>query len=423
MTEDRSAAWREAYDGLAAEIARWIGGAIRRNRDLPFAGGHDECNYTASWPTFAAITGDPEPMAFCKTLRDQLLAWPGLYHGFYPNAEWDIEHSVENWTVFMTALAQADPGDEVTLRGIEDVVHHLGNFADGVPAWFDWDRRRFVSEWVGTRAVRTQPPWNFSTYWDARASELALAYHDLSGEGRYLEFAAAFAGGWAAHFLAQEGLGYWLMLDADVCDREGFRAAYGEYPADFHARNIGWVPEIMRHMVHVFSRVGGEELRAASVKVIELGPAAIAAQTGREPDTWQWKQAYQRATGDLRWAADVAAGEAALVAQARAAAQQPLPEIVLLEGLAPYPARKYARRDEGGALVEITGPGPEALMDAWALSGDEALGVYAMERAARELHLAATTLRDGREHGCNGRYIHGAGATAVSVFAAANGAG
>ncbi len=44
-----------------------------------------------------------------------------------------------------------------------------------------------------------------------------------------------------------------------------------------------------------------------------------------------------------------------------------------------------------------------------------------MNLAARELHLAATTLRDGREHGCNGRYVHGAGGMAVRVFAAASG--
>ena len=43
MAEAKSAAWVEAYDGLAEEISRWIAAAIRRNKDLPFAGGHDEC--------------------------------------------------------------------------------------------------------------------------------------------------------------------------------------------------------------------------------------------------------------------------------------------------------------------------------------------------------------------------------------------
>ncbi len=421
MSEDRSVAWVEAYEGLAEEIDRWIAGAIRRQQDLPFAGGHDECNYTASWPTFSAITGEPGPMEFCKGLRDQLLAWPEFYHGFYPDAKWDIEHSVENWTVFMTALAEADPGDEVTLDGIEDVVHHLGNWAEGCPDWFDWDRRRFVSEYVGTRQVRDEPPWDFSTYWDARASELALAYYDLRGEERYLEFAVAFATGWAEHILAQEDLGYWLMLDADTEDREGFRVAYGEYPEDFHARNIGWAPEVMRHMLHLYSRVGGAKLRDAALKIIELGPEAIERDRGVRPDTWDWKRDYQERTGDLRFADEVHEGADALVAAARQAAEQPLPEIVMLEGLAPYPARKYAWRDEAGGLHDLAGPGSQQMMEACELSGDERLGVHAMNLAARELHLAATTLRDGREHGCNGRYVHGAGGMAVRVFAAASG--
>ncbi|MEA3401572.1 MAG: hypothetical protein U9R79_10065 [Armatimonadota bacterium] len=416
MDSATSTAWADARNQLVEEIDRWIAGAIRRQRDLPFAGGHDECNYTASWPRFSLITGDPEPMQFCKRLRNQLLDWPEFYHGFYPDANWDIEHSVENWTIFMRALAEADPGDEVTLDGIEDVVHHLGNWADGVPDWFDWERRRFVSEHVGTRQVRDEPPWDFSTYWDARASELALAYHDLRGEERYLQFAVAFAGGWADHILAQEDLGYWLMLDADLDDREGFREAYGEYPEDFHARNIGWVHEIMRHMLHVYSRVGGEELQEASLKIIELGPAAIESFRGSRPDASGWKRIYQERTGDLRFADEVAAADDGLVEAAREAAQQPLPEVLLLEGTGPYPRRAYAWRDEDGALHDLKGPQPAEMMRACELSGDEALGVRAMELAARQLKLATSTLRDGREHGCNARFIHGAGNGAVKVL-------
>ncbi len=420
MVENASAAWTEARNTLIEEIDRWIDGAIRRQKDLPFAGGHDECNYTATWPTFSRITGDPEPMEFCRRLRDELLAWPEFYHGFYPDAKWDIEHSVENWTVFMRSLAEADPGDDATLDGIEDVVHHLGNWADGCPDWFDWERRRFVSEYVGTRQVRDEPPWDFSTYWDARASELALAYYDLRGEERYLQFAVAFATGWADHILAQDGLGYWLMLDADPDDREGFRAAYGEYPEDFHARNIGWIPEVMRHMLHVYSRVGGEELKDAALKIIELGPDAIESRRGARPDVWQWKREYDERTGDLRFADEIDEAEDALLAAAREAAEQPLPEIVMLEGPAPYPQRLYAWRDGAGDLHDLEGPSPEQVMAASLRAGDDGLGVHAMNLAARELHLAATTLRDGREHGCNGRFIHGAGAMAVRVLAAAS---
>jgi hypothetical protein len=410
MNQDsRPAAWTEAHNDLADEISRWIAAAIRRNAPIPFQGGHDECNYAAGWPQFSALSGDEEPMQFCRKLRDQLIAWPEFYHGFYPDAKWDIEHSVENWTVFMTRLAEADPGDDVTADCIEHLAHHLGNWAEGAPDWFDWDRRRFVSEWVGTREVRDQPPHDFSTYWDARASELALTMYDLRGDDRYLEFAAAFAGGWADHILAQEGLGYWLMLDADTGDREGFRQQYGEYPEDFHARNIGWIWECMNHMLHVHERVGGANLARASRKVIELAPGYRAGA----------KQRYQQATGDTRYGENVKAEDEQAIAGVQAALDQPLPEIVMLEGLAPYPSRLYAYRDESGGLHELQGPGPREMMAAYALSGDDDLAVRAMQLAARQLHLAAATLRDGREHGCNGRFLHAAGNEAGEVFAAA----
>ena len=410
LQSSRSGAWQEAYNGLAQEIDRWIAGAIRRQEKMPFQGGHDECNYTASWLTFAKITGSERPLAFCTTLRDQLIAWPELHHGFYPEANWDIEHSVENWTVFMTTFANAYPDDDVTMAGIEDVAHHLGNWVDGVPKWFDWDKRRFVSEWVGTRKVRNFPPYDFSTYWDARASELALTMFDLRGDKRYLEFAVAFAGGWADYILAQDGLGYWLQFEADTSDRDAFKGVYGEFPERFHAFNIGWIWECTAHMLHVHRLAPDPALVEASRKVIEMAP-------NYRPGI---KRLYQDATGDKRYAADIAAEENAAMSKARQALGQPLPDIVMLEGLAPYPRRLYARRDEAGKLQEMDGPGPGALMRAWQQSGEEAFAVAAMNLAARQLHLAATTLRDGREHGCNGRWVHGAGGEAVSVFATAS---
>ena len=417
MSESRrSGAWGEAYQALGEELGRWIHNAIRRNEPIPFQGGHDECNYTQVWPAYSAITGDEQPMQFCRALRDQLLAWPELYHGFYPNADWDIEHSVENWTVFMRAMAEADPGDEVTASGIEDLVHHLGNWADGCPAWFDWDRRRFVSEYVGTRAVKDLPPYDFSTYWDARAAELALAYYDLRGDERYLQFCVAFAGGWADHILAQEGLGYWLMLDADIADREGFKAAYGEYPEDFHARNIGWAQEIMAHMLHVHARVPDQSLLDAARKIATIGPEAVARFRGEEVSTTPWRRTYQAEGGDQVFADEVAAADRELVSNATAALELPLPDILMLEGTGHYPARRYAWRDEAGVVREHTGPSPSQMWEAFRLSGEERLAVRAMELVARQLKLAASTLRDGREHGCNGRFVHGAAHEAMRVF-------
>lgn len=406
----RSKTWQDARNQLAEEIARWIRDAMRRQEPIPFQGGHDECNYAATWPGFAAIVDDPKPLRFCRTLRDQLIAWPELVHGFYPDAKWDIEHSVENWTVFMTHLAHADPEDQLTVDCLDDVAHHLGNWVDGIPAWFDWGKRRFVSEWVGTREVRDRPPHDFSTYWDARASELALTMLDLRGGERYLEFAVAFAGGWADHILAQPGLGYWLMLDADTTDVEGFKAEYGAAPDEFHARNVGWIFECMQHMLRVYERAGGENLAEASRKIVELAPSYRAGM----------KKCYQEATGDMRYAADVAAEDKTAVVEAQTAAAQPLPEILLLDGLAPYPRRGYACRRSDGSLCELTGPGPLQIMGAWQLTGDEQLGIAAMQLAGRQLHLAATTLRDGREHGCNGRFVHGAGSEAVQVFVSAS---
>lgn len=413
----------EARQRLQETIERWIKGAIRRQGPVVFSGGHDELNFAASWPRFARAIGDEETLAFCKRLRDQLINWPGLVHGFYPDASWDIEHSVENWTVFVTSLSQADPDDSVTIECLEHVAHHLGNWEPGVPAWFDWEKQRFVSEHVGTEAVRDYPPYDYSTYWDARASELALTVFDLTGNKRYLEFAEAFARGWADHTLAQPGLGYWLMLDTDIQDRELFKRRYNEeYPEDFQSRNVNWMLECCRHLLHVYERTQVAELSRAARKMLELGPK----QSTRPLAAYDAvKRDYQRITGDTCFTEEIASYEQALVEAAEQSLSEPLPQMVILAEVpkdkkwwTPAARRFQAYYGKDDAIIASKALTPSDLLTAASLSKDSRFSIRAIEQATKELALCDTTLRDGRDHGCDGRYLHGAGKQAVQIFLA-----
>jgi hypothetical protein len=400
-------AWAQAELGLRREIGNWVKGAIHRQGVLPFQGGHDEANYTSSWALYHRLTGDAAPIEFMRTLCGQIVAYPKLYHGFYPDANWDIEHSFENWTSFMTALARVTE-DEKALAAIEDVVHHLGNWVPGIPEWYDWKTHRFTSEWLGTREVRNFPPYDATTYWDARAAELALTYFELKGDRKYLDWAADYAGEWARVVLEGKDTGPWCLFP--ISDREEIKRRYGSYPEDFQTRNKGWLGEMGRLFLHLHRLTKDSRFQQAALKIIEqTSPPALS------------KAAYQEATADLRFKAELDVGhpdDKASAEKAAALLDEPLPTIVLLEGDVTYPRRNYAYRTQAGEIKDCKASAG-ALWSTFRETGDPRLAARAFDLAALELRLANRTLRDGREHGCNGRFVHGAGGAAVARLCSA----
>jgi hypothetical protein len=164
--------------------------------------------------------------------------------------------------------------------------------------------------------------------------------------------------------------------------------------------------------VHLYELTKDPKFAKATLKVIAEAKSSLTL-----------KKSYQEATGDLRFKADLDAVQAedrTFLERASTLLDEPLPTVLLLEGDTTYPAREYAYRTQSGELKESqTSPGE--FWRAFELTGDARFAARAFDRAAVELRMACRTLRDGREHGCNGRFIHGAGGTAVSRLCAAAG--
>ena len=47
------------------------------------------------------------------------------------------------------------------IASVEDFAHHLGNWVDGVPDWYDWKTHNFRSTWLGTREIRGFQPYDY----------------------------------------------------------------------------------------------------------------------------------------------------------------------------------------------------------------------------------------------------------------------
>lgn len=187
-----------------------------------------------------------------------------LYHGYHDCAE--VHHEIETFIYFQTPLLYARlPGWETALASIEDVAHHAGNWAPGAPDWFDWKRQEFASVFLGTRAVRDFPPFDYQEANHFRFVSLALAAYSGDGRRRYLDLATSYAERWRRHIegldksgepircsILPEGVEAGEMIDgANNRNTDSYRIFYSEV-----AENTAY--DIASGLLDVF-RVAGDK--------------------------------------------------------------------------------------------------------------------------------------------------------------------
>ena len=82
------------------------------------------------------------------------------FHGYVDCHE--IHHEIETYLYYQNALEQMNfPGRDVAITSILDVAEHTGNWVEGVPNWYNWDKHDFVSVYLGTKAVKDFPPHDY----------------------------------------------------------------------------------------------------------------------------------------------------------------------------------------------------------------------------------------------------------------------
>ena len=116
------------------------------------------------------------------------LAGSGAWrHGYWTDQE--AHHGTEHFDVFLRALWRLDPDDAETARQFTDAAEHVGNWADGVPEWFDPETGLFRSMYLGTDAVWTGPGYDLNVPDHLRLVSMALLAHEMTDDFRYLDLA------------------------------------------------------------------------------------------------------------------------------------------------------------------------------------------------------------------------------------------
>ncbi len=401
--------WATAFLSAREQMRLWIDGALARHSQVPYRGGHDEGSFMQSWWGYHQLVGDARVIEFGHMLRDGFAEWAreNMTHGFYPVGE--AHHQTEIFTCFLCRLWLAEPDDH-TAELIVDAAHHIGNWVEGPPAWYDHDKRRFLSWRIGTEAVGSGDKAGYEVPDHFRLLQIALVAHRITGDERYLQLSREYAGRWAEEILSAPPDRPPLVIrsgGSEISEVEARKATGAHHRTDSALDLVE--PHVPAGTVDVLldlHAITGEEhfARAAGLLCEAMLPA-LADPYSNPPAALL--QRYRTATGDT--SLDERALEA--IAEVGPHTSEGAPTLVVEASGAVAGIGKrqdmvrWAYRDDAGALSPEASLSPPALALGWQLTGDESYAEAALGLVAGRLGLARASLRDGRDHGCAGPSI------------------
>lgn len=409
-----------ACNRFLADVGEWAHDCIRRFDAAPPTDVHDQATYTTGWEPWLHATRDPAALAFLAKLRDDIrdhYAHSGRWqHGYWAMQE--AHHGTEHFELFLGLLARVLPDDPETARQLDDAAEHMGNWSADVPAWFDWEQRRFHSLFFGADGVRTEPGMAINSPDHLRCVNICLLAEEFNARTRrgkgarqstpYGKLAVAYAGEWADAILAEERLPLALtptgvLYDFDGTDETVYRSFMGEVsglasPVDRAENFLG--SDAINTFLRLWRTTNDSRFRQATERLLDLlvtqldDPDAGAAADG--------VRAWRRWTSDSRY-------DAPLRAAARKGDPFAVAELSLDTdySLGHRPSGVGKRSDmprwlENGAP---RGHNPITLLAAAEISGDNALATVAVDLARAHFLLARRAFPDGRDHGCAARTV------------------
>ena len=398
------------YSDLRSELSAWLEQSSRTDGPGRNRGGEDEANYALTWLPHYLIAGEEATAARFRSLLADLESWMSddCVHGYEPEAE--AHHGTEPFLLFLPRYAGLFPEDELAPRLLEDAAHHIGNWVDEIPDWYDYERDCFRSYRIGAMLVDEDPRFAFELAEHLRFAHIALAAHRILGEDRYLDWALQYGRCRAERILSTVGDSWPLLWDLDgnglqwsdltTREQQSMSANSHHVPGDPLAGLENLLASGAMSVFGDLYLLSGEEVfqdvarRMAEALVPELldpfGDPAGAA------------------VGYYRWTfADTSLddGIAKMLAAMPTESKRPWAMV--------FPQQRRRRESgvgkrtdmiywgefsEEGSVAPLKEPSTAALTLAYQLTGDAAHARRAFRGAAAKLSMARRVLRGGREH-------------------------
>ena len=185
------------FAGLRAEMSRWLAQSRRMDGPGPNGGGEDEANYSLAWFPHYLVTGEAPTADLFRALLEALGGWGEreCHNGYEPEAE--AHHGTEPFLLFLPRYLGLFPEDDGARTLLSDAARHVGNWGDGTPDWYDYDRDSFLHYRIGSRVVGTDPDEAFEVAEHFRFLHIALAAYRVTGEARYFDWSVRYGAEWA----------------------------------------------------------------------------------------------------------------------------------------------------------------------------------------------------------------------------------
>jgi hypothetical protein len=386
--------WALAERECRGQMDAWVRDASERQRRIPWLGYSDEATFMAAMIPYYFLTGDEQIKDLLFEMRGRWRAWTqeNFHHGYYKrNAE--EHHQTEDYYRVFGRLWYLVPFDEVNLDLLDDMVEHLGNWVGGIPKWYDWERHRFVSRYIGTWYVNDDPEFSYNSPGFFRYLLIAFQAYLATGRGQYLDLCVDYSDRWCQLLESiPEGDPIpvrvnpeWNVIQTTPDGSEtgvGLRAGYTYMTGGF----IGT-------MLDLYGVTRNRRYADNARRILSFYLGVPERDRPMNNIVASALAQYRLATGD-------SLGEEETIASADEVMQLPLPDSMSMPGRPPN--TRLTWRTAGGDSCEQYQTGMAALSAAYQITGDESYIANAMRSAARRLELARAIGDDSRGHGCAG---------------------
>ena len=400
----------DAVTSLRKEMDAWAEQTGRLDPPGQQGGGEDEANYALSFFPHYLVTGNPLCRELFDGLLEELSGWVDgeCVHGYEPVAE--AHHGPEPFILFLSRFLGLFPESEAACSLIAGAAQHVGNWCDGVPDWYDWERDRFYGYHLGTEKVGGEPETANELAEHFRFLHLALAAYKALGEERYLEWALRYGRKRAERLIDLPAGPLPVMWNSDgdpVWEQDLLPAQRGMSAVSHHVSGdplIGVEVLLASGAIHALGdlfRVSGDSIyQEAAHRIVDPLVSQLAdpfADPGAAAISF-----YRRAFGEPSLDPEIE----------EQIDRMPEPEMGEMMMLFPEIYRRresgigrradmiaWAVRKEGTEAVSPTQePSTAALTLAYQVTGDVEFATRAITQAGRRLKMARRVLRGGREH-------------------------
>ena len=355
------------------------------------------------------ISGDERIVERFRSLVADLKHWVETEGHCGYEAEAEAHHGTEPFLLFLPRYLGLFPEDEQAAFLLTGAAQHIGNWGEGVPDWYDWQRDVFLSYRIGSKIVGGDAVYERELAEHFRFVHIALAAWRVTGEARYRDWALRYGRKRAERLLATDGT---MPVLWDLAGR-------GLQREDLQTREEQRMAAFNHHLPG--DPLAGLENLLASGAVYALGDLFLlsgdgifrdAARRVVEPLLGELLDPYAdvaaAALSYYRWTFTDTSLDGAMCA---ILAQMPAESKASWAMVFP---QEHRRREPGvgkrndmiywgqwaddGSVRPVREPSTAALALGYQLTGEVALAKRALSAAAAKITMARRVLRGGREH-------------------------